>query len=412
MIRFKATNNGVALPDQTMTLTATDIANKYVYVNFAKPAEGTVQAVTAAFIEAVGNVATDAAPSDSAKLDTVAPGAPAIHGMILSSQYSTADVPMYVSLPSNAVAGDKINVTMTNTVISTGAKSTPYTTTLTVLAADLAAGQIGFSVPGTYFSKLETTQFSADIVDAAGNLSVKGYAAPAAPTINAANVDSDVLAFVDANGQIQPDAIRAANAADADYYDYATIDKTLKLQGNVNANETVYLYDNGVQIGKAINSSVSDQGLQSWGYDGTFAAGAHKITAKSVNAAGVSSDVSTLFTFTVQNNLPTFKTTDVVGSTYSTSNGASDRVTITSADVLKLSKTLTVLGDVSDTVVLTGLQSEVFMGYLDELSGTPSDYVKHVAGVNGQAGSWQFDLDGSGTMDLLVSDAIHRMIVS
>jgi hypothetical protein len=35
-----------------------------------------------------------------------------------------------------------------------------------------------------------------------------------------------------------------------------------------------------------------------------------------------------------------------------------------------------------------------------------------VLGVNGQAGSWQFDLDGSGTMDLVVSDAIHRMILS
>jgi hypothetical protein len=342
----------------------------------------------------------------------VAPGAPAIHGMILSSQYSTAAVPMYVSLPSNAVAGDKINVTMTNTVISTGAKSTPYTTTLTVQAADLTAGQIGFSVPGANFSKLATTQFSADIVDAAGNLSVKGYAAPAAPTIAAANVDNDVVAFFDTNAQIMPDATRAANAADADLYDYATIDTTLKLQGNVNANETVYLYDNGVQIGKATNASISDQGLQSWSYSGTFAVGEHKITAKSVSATGVSSDVSTLFTFTVQKDLPTVDFTNFTGTTYSAKNAVSERVTIMVDDVLTLPNALTVQGDVSDTVVLTGLHSELFNGYLDVLSGASSDYVKHVLGVNGQAGSWQFDLDGSGTMDLVVSDAIHRMILS
>jgi hypothetical protein len=71
-ILFKATNNGVALPDQILTLTAKDIANKYVMVNFAKPAEGTVQTVTAAYMDAAGNVAKDAALKDSATLDTVA----------------------------------------------------------------------------------------------------------------------------------------------------------------------------------------------------------------------------------------------------------------------------------------------------------------------------------------------------
>ena len=412
-ILFKATNNGVALPDQIATLTATDIANKYVSVSFAKPAEGTVQVVTAAYMDAAGNVATDAAPSDSVRLDTVAPGAPAIHGMILSSEYSTTAVPMYVSLPSNAAVGDKISVTMTNKVISTGVTSTPYTALLTVQAADLVAGQIGFSVPGTNFSKLSTSQFSADIVDAAGNVSVKGYAAPAAPTIGAANVDNDLVAFFDTSAQIMPDATRAARSDYADLYDYATIDTTLKLQGNVNANETVYLYDNGVQIGTATNSAdVSNQGLQSWGFSGTFAPGDHKITAKSVNAAGVSSDVSTLFTFTVQNNLPTVDFTNFTGTTYSAKNAVSDRVTIMVDDVLNLPNALTVLGDVADTVVLAGIHSDVFNAYANVLSGYESEYVKHVQGVNGQAGSWQFDLDGSGTMDLLVSDTIHRMILA
>ncbi len=71
-IVFSATNGGVALPSLSHILTQQDIANHFVDVSFAKPAEGTTQVVTANYVDAAGNAAVTPLPSDNAKLDTVA----------------------------------------------------------------------------------------------------------------------------------------------------------------------------------------------------------------------------------------------------------------------------------------------------------------------------------------------------
>jgi hypothetical protein len=72
-IVVSATNDGVALASQTVTLSANDITAGHIDVTFAKPADGQVQAVSANYVDAAGNAASDTAPTDSAKLDTTIP---------------------------------------------------------------------------------------------------------------------------------------------------------------------------------------------------------------------------------------------------------------------------------------------------------------------------------------------------
>jgi hypothetical protein len=174
---------------------------------------------------------------------------------------------------------------------------------------------------------------------------------------------------------------------------------------------------------------VSDQGIQAWGFSGSFAVGDHAITAKSVNAAGVVSDQSVVFTFSIQEELDIPDLRLLTGSSYSVANATPERLTLLAQDVLDLGRPLTVGGDVSDTLVLKGMSDTLvvkseanaadianFDFVLEKFSeaqqGTTNKYIQHIEGTNGQAGSWQFDLDGSGTMDLVVSDTIHRIILS
>jgi hypothetical protein len=92
-------------------------------------------------------------------------------------------------------------------------------------------------------------------------------------------------------------------------------------------------------------------------------------------------------------------------------NATPERLTLLAQDVLDLDRTLTVLGDVSDTLVVDG--AEQVSAYFSEAQlGIDNEYVQHIPGTNGQSGFWQFDLDGSGTMDLMVSDTVHRIILS
>ena len=59
-------NGGVALASQTLTLTAANIAAGYVDISFTNPANGKIQAVSANYMDAAGNAASDTAPTDSA----------------------------------------------------------------------------------------------------------------------------------------------------------------------------------------------------------------------------------------------------------------------------------------------------------------------------------------------------------
>lgn len=318
---------------------------------------------------------------------------------------------MYVDLPDNAVVGDRVTVTMTNTGISTGIKSTPFTANLTVTAQNLVSGKVPFTVAGTNFSKSATTEFTASLVDAAGNVSALGSAVPAAPIVKVALVNDDLTAFFSDDGQIVPDATRAEFQESPELYDYATTDRTLTFQGNANANDTVYLYENGVRLGVATKLAVSDQGVQAWSFDGTFGVGNRTITAKSVNAAGVVSDESVVFTFSIQKEVNITALSGLPSAGYSAQNTVPERLTLQAQDVLDLNRPLSVQGDVSDTLVISGADNlSAFFGEAPQSISSP--HVQRVPAANGQSGAWQFDLDGSGSMDLLVSDTIHRIILS
>ena len=72
-IIFKAINGTTELTQQTVTLTQTDITNKFVEVRFAKPSQGQLQKVTATYVDAAGNISEDDSPFDDATLDSAAP---------------------------------------------------------------------------------------------------------------------------------------------------------------------------------------------------------------------------------------------------------------------------------------------------------------------------------------------------
>jgi hypothetical protein len=318
---------------------------------------------------------------------------------------------MHVALPGNATVGDKITVTMTNTDIATSAKSTPFTIDLTVKAEDLVTGKMDFVVKGLYFSMTEVTAFTATMVDAAGNASAPIHAVPAVPVRTTAHVDSDHNAF-SGSAQISPDADRARYGNLMGEYDYATIDQTLRIQGNCNPNDGIVLYDNGVELGRASSGVKIGNGLQTWNFDGQFGVGNHVITARAANPDGLLSDPSTVFTFTVQApldlSIDTIKSALVPGA-----NAVPERMKLMVQDVLSLDKALKVEGDGVDTLVVAGVSDGLLLDeFAKALQGDPTDHIKHIPSSNGQAGTWQFDLDRSGSMDLNVSDAIHRIILS
>lgn len=72
-IIFKAINGTTELTQQIVTLTQTDITNKFVEVRFAKPSQGQLQKVTATYVDAAGNISEDDSPFDDATLDSAAP---------------------------------------------------------------------------------------------------------------------------------------------------------------------------------------------------------------------------------------------------------------------------------------------------------------------------------------------------
>lgn len=70
---FAAKNDGVALAEQSVTLTSADISKGYVEASFGLPSQGGQQTVIAKYTDAAGNPAVDTALSDQASLKTVMP---------------------------------------------------------------------------------------------------------------------------------------------------------------------------------------------------------------------------------------------------------------------------------------------------------------------------------------------------
>lgn len=189
-IVFTATNDGVALTSQTVTLAAQDITNGYVSVTFANPEDGKTQTVTANYVDKFGNTATDTTPTDYATLDATAPSNQGVglkvkispdsnsDQKVNSAELNTSvdkDTPNFTSHISvtNGVAGDTIIVNATNT---NGTGTTSLPSIYHLLSSDDIKNN-GFDV---YFKKPDqgqTQNVTAYYVDKAGN--------PAADTVGA-----------------------------------------------------------------------------------------------------------------------------------------------------------------------------------------------------------------------------------
>ena len=351
----------------------------------------------------------------TATLDTAAPGEashgvdgaiplPMVHGVPLSYYYSNEaykdGVPMYVELPTGAAAGDKVHVVLNGTT---------YVADGTLLQADVNAGKWLFSVPQSNFSADTTPTFSAYVTDVAGNESKAGSALAPAPWVSELVLDSvDDQNYFDAIGATNSstygfaqDALRTG-ASKVDAY---ILDKTVHFTLFAQEGSAVDIYDTvgGVRtkLGTATFVADNQNGLQQWTFDTpTLTAGDHAITAIATpTGSSVSSDESAKFTFTIQTelhlDLSAVLNDDQEHLLDKVGNGLSDRIVLNLDSLIDGAK-LTINGDVKDTVILQDMDINV----VNDETGT---YKLH------EGGYWKYDLDGSGSFDLLVSDQIHRI---
>lgn len=114
-----------------------------------------------------------------------------------------------------------------------------------------------------------------------------------------------------------------------------TDDTTPTLNGTAEANATVRIYDNGVEIG-----SVQADGGGNWTYTPTLTEGTHTLTAKAVDAAGNASSSSTVTTVTVDLTPPAAPTDLTVNATGNVVTGRAEA----GSTVTIYSSTGTVLG--------------------------------------------------------------------
>ena len=169
---INATNGSTALTAITHILTATDITNGFD-VAFAKPADGQTQSVTANYVDAAGNAASDSAPTDSAKLDITATSNASVglgiaikndadnNALVGISELNDAnDFTSHITVNNSAKVGDKVVINATN-------GSTALTAITHILTtADITNGfDVGFAKPADG----QTQSVTANYVDAAGN---------------------------------------------------------------------------------------------------------------------------------------------------------------------------------------------------------------------------------------------------
>lgn len=175
-IVFTATNGGTALPELSHILTQQDISYGYVDVTFERPADGALQKVTANYMDAAGNLASDTskAAADSATLDINTPTNASMalgvsiatdanaDGWVGASELNGASgLVSHATFNSSAVAGDKIVFSATN-----GGVALPSQThTLTPQDINNGYVDVSFAKPDEGASQ----QVTATCVDAAGN---------------------------------------------------------------------------------------------------------------------------------------------------------------------------------------------------------------------------------------------------
>lgn len=180
-VMITATNNGGTPTTIEHVLTASDIKNGFD-VAFDKPADGTMQVVSANYVDATGNAANDTQATDRALLDATAPsnvtvglkieitndngGQINLSGTVNDGFINAAEKPAdnfltsHISVNRHAVVGDKVIISADNDGVA------QPTITRVLSANDITNGfDVTFACPAE--GKLQTV--TANYVDSAGN---------------------------------------------------------------------------------------------------------------------------------------------------------------------------------------------------------------------------------------------------
>jgi hypothetical protein len=350
-----------------------------------------------------GNTSADSSLT-SVTLDTVKPSAPIVHGVPLAYYYSNPafkdGVPMFVELPNDAELGDKVHVAFNGTA---------YVADGILSQTDLDVHKWSFVVPQSYFSTSTTPTFSAHLTDIAGNLGDDGAAVAPAPAIVKLEIDKiDDPDYVFGIGASQSSDPKVEISAQ----DTCILDNSVHFTGFAQPGSVVTIYDtfNGVktELGTALFDVNTSNGMMQWKLDAALVdannakeVGDHVISAVAkTTGSELSSDESVQFKFTIQSKLQPLDLSGVVGDgqehVLNYFNATPERIVLNLNDVMDTQGVLTINGDAKDTVVASNMDLQV----VNDQTGT---FLKH------EDGYWQYDLDGNGRFDLLISDQIHRI---
>ena len=115
--------------------------------------------------------------------------------------------------------------------------------------------------------------------------------------------------------------------------------------------------------------------------------------------------MSAVFKLTIQSDLKEIDLSKALydGQDQAVNLNSAERITLNLADYFDETSqgVITVDGQANDTVILKGLAADL----LDPVKSQANRWVVH------ENGYWKYDLDEGGRPDLLISDAIHRIVL-
>ena len=288
----------------THTVTAAEAAALATPISVLLPAAAITAAgqgpatITTTYADAAGNAA--ALVTTAVNIDTVAPTAPTVSvpeaaGGINATEAANG-VPVLVTLPAGAVAGDVITVSIDG--------STPITHTVTAAEAAAPATPISVLLPATDITAAGQgpATITTTYADAAGNA--------AAPVTTAVDIDTmppaaptPYMSYADNVGALQT-IPGAWTDATGNYYrsGSATDDTTPGMAGTLSSalqtGEVVHVYDGGTYLGDA----TATVGSTTWSYTPATAltAGTHNFTYKVEDLAGNLGTASSTYSITVE----------------------------------------------------------------------------------------------------------------
>ncbi|MDD5358630.1 MAG: Ig-like domain-containing protein, partial [Sulfurovaceae bacterium] len=234
-----------------ITLTATDIANKYVTTTFPNPPEGATITVIATISDPAGN--TSAPATDSAKLDTsdlTTNGGISVrvvddaddNGLISATELGTdGKITVEVTLQENVAAGDKLILTATG--------NSDVEITLTQAQIDAKTVTVDFNAPSNGVNFVTTAQVTdpalnkSNLAEDSATLKLDAPGAPMVVITEDVNNDGYINAN-ELNGQVDVSVKAPAGTA---------IGSTLIISDNAghtqNVTVTQDVIDNGTTVG-------------------------------------------------------------------------------------------------------------------------------------------------------------------